>query len=360
MADGSDLERTEEATPRKREDARKEGRIPRSSELNAAAGLLGAALALNALGPALGSRLGETMHSGLLLAGAGPLDREAMTTFLQGLGWKMLAAVSAILLALGLSAGGMAAIQARGLLTSVPLEPKFERINPLPNLKRFFGVQPWIELLKSLAKLGIVTITIWHSLGSAWSDSLGLVQSSPSQLGEVVRSYGVRLLMTAGLCYLAFAAADYGYQLWRHEKELRMSKQEVKDEAKQNEGDPMMKARIRAVGRSLARRQMFREVPKADVVITNPTHIAVALKYDPDSFDAPLVIAMGERKIAQRIKEIARESGVPMVENRPLARALLASARIGTPIPPELYLAVAEVLAWVIGKRGRLGGGIVA
>ncbi len=139
-----------------------------------------------------------------------------------------------------------------------------------------------------------------------------------------------------------------------------MSKQEVKDEAKQNEGDPMMKARIRAVGRSLARRQMFREVPKADVVITNPTHIAVALKYDPDSFDAPLVIAMGERKIAQRIKEIAKESGVPMVENRPLARALLASARVGTPIPPELYLAVAEVLAWVIGKRGRLGGGIVA
>jgi flagellar biosynthetic protein FlhB len=360
MAGDSDQERTEEATPRKRDDARNEGRIPRSNELNAAVGLLGAALALNALGPALGSRLGEVMHSGLLLAGAGPLDGASVTGFLQGLGWKMMTAVSAILLALGVSAGGMAALQARGVLTMVPLEPKFERINPLSNAKRFFGVQPWVELVKSLTKLGIVTATIWHSLGTAWTDSLGLVQSSPIELGEVVRSYGVRLLMTAGLCYLAFAGADYLYQLWTHEKELRMSKQEVKEEAKQNEGDPMMKARMRAVGRSLARRQMFREVPRADVVITNPTHIAVALRYDPDSFDAPLVIAMGERKIAQRIKEIARESGVPMVENRPLARALLASARVGTPIPPELYLAVAEVLAWVIGKRGRLGGGIVA
>jgi flagellar biosynthetic protein FlhB len=360
MAGDSDQERTEEATPRKRDDARNEGRIARSPELNAAAGLLGAALALNALGPGLAARLGEIMRSGLALAGAGPLDRESLTVLLQGLGWKVMAASSALLLALVFAAGAMAAIQARGVLTLTPLEPKLERINPLPNLKRFFGVQPWVDLLKSLLKLVIVAATIWHSLGSAWTDSLGLSQSTPMALGDVVRSYGVRLLMSAGLCYLAFAAADYLYQHWQHEKELRMSKQEVKEEAKQSEGDPMMKARMRAFGRSLARRQMFREVPNADVVVTNPTHIAVALRYDPDLADAPVVIAMGERKIAQRIKEIAREAGVPTVENRPLARALLASAHVGMAIPPELYLAVAEVLAWVIGKRGRLRGGITA
>jgi flagellar biosynthetic protein FlhB len=360
MADDSGQEKTEAATPRKKDDARNEGRIARSNELNAAVGLLGAALALNALGPALATRLGEVMHSGLLLAGAGPLDSQTMTAFLQGLGWKMLAAVSAMVLVLGLSTGTMAAIQARGVLTFVPIQPKFERVNPLPNMKRFFGIQPWVDLVKSLGKLGIVAITIWRSLGSAWEDSLGLSQSSPLELGSVVRSYGVRLLLSAGLCYLAFAAVDYLYQIWQHDKQLRMSKQEVKEEAKQNEGDPMMKARMRAAGRALTRRQMFRDVPDADVVITNPTHIAVALRYDPERSDAPLVLAMGERKIAQRIKEIAREAGVPMIENRPLAHALLASARVGTAIPPELYLAVAEVLAWVIGKRGRLRGGMTA
>ena len=131
-----------------------------------------------------------------------------------------------------------------------------------------------------------------------------------------------------------------------------MTKQEVKQEAKQNEGDPLVKARMRSMGRALARKQMMKEVPNADVVVTNPTHIAVALKYDPTTGEAPVVLAMGQRKVAERIKAIAAEAGVPMVENRPLARAMLASCRVGIPIPAELYIAVAEVLAFVIRQRG--------
>lgn len=356
MAEEAGQERTEAATARRREDARKEGRIPKSPELNVAVLLLGSAVVLNTLGPALAARLAETMQSALFLAGTASLDRGSTITLVRGIGWRIFAGVSATLLSLGLLAGGMAAVQARGVLTTQPLEPKFERINPLANARRFFGPQPWVELLKQLVKLTIVGLAVWKALGSAWQDSLGLAQTSPFELGSVVRTYGVKLLTTAGLCYLAFAAADYAYQLWRHEKSLRMSKQEVKEESKQNEGDPMVKAQRRAFGRSIARRQMFQDVPKATVVVTNPTHIAVALKYDPALADAPVVLAMGQRKIALRIKEIAREAGVPMIENRPLARALLASARVGVPIPPELYLAVAEVLAWVISQRGRLRG----
>jgi flagellar biosynthetic protein FlhB len=356
MAESSEQERTEAATPKRREDARDEGRIPKSQELNAAVVLLGSALVMNAFGPSLAARLAETMQSALFLAGDLSMDRGSVIALLRGLGWRMMAATSAVLLSLGLLAGGMAALQARGVLTAQPLEPKLERINPLANAKRFFGLQPWVDLLKQLLKLGIVGVAVWKALGSAWEDSLGLSQTSPFELGSVVRVYGVKLLTTAGLCYLGFAMADYAYQLWQHEKSLRMTKQEIKEESRQNEGDPLVKAQRRAFGRSLARRQMFQDVPRATVVVTNPTHIAVALKYDPTLADAPVVLAMGQRKIAQRIKEIAREAGVPMVENRPLARALLASAQVGVPIPPELYLAVAEVLAWVISQRGRLRG----
>jgi flagellar biosynthetic protein FlhB len=355
MAAGdSDQERTEAATPRRREDAKKEGRVPRSQELTTAAVLLGSALALNALGPALARWLLEAMRGMLILSGSAVLNGTSVAALLRALGWKTLVALSALTLAIVAAGGGVAAIQARGVLTWQPLQPKFERVNPVSNAKRILGIQGWADLLKSLLKLGIVGVIVWKTLHAAWGDSIGLAATTPFDLAVVLRAYVVKLLMTAGLCYLVFAGADYGYQVWTHEKQLRMTKQEVKEEAKQNEGDPMVKAQRRAFGRQMARRQMFKEVPRADVVVTNPTHIAVALKYDPALADAPVVVAMGQRKVAERIKAIAREHGVPTLENRPLARALLASARVGTAIPPELYMAVAEGLAWVISQRGRL------
>lgn len=357
MADDSSMqEKTEDATPRKREEARDEGRVPKSQELTTAALLLGAALVLNTLGPALGLMLSTSMASGLMLAGAGPLDSASAVLLLQGVGWKALSGLGSVLFALAGLALAVTAVQARGVIAGKVLEPKWSRISPMENGKRMLGWQPWVELVKSLAKLLLVGICVYVSLRAAWGESMALTQQSPGQLLTLVRVYAVRLLMTAGLAYLALALADYAWQIFQHEKSLRMSKQEVKDEHKQNEGDPMVKARMRSMGRALARRQMMAEVPRADVVITNPTHIAVALKYDPDSFEAPVVLAMGQRKVAQRIKEIAREAGVPTVENKPLARALLASAKVGTSIPAELYLAVAEVLAWVFSRRKRDAG----
>jgi flagellar biosynthesis protein FlhB len=163
------------------------------------------------------------------------------------------------------------------------------------------------------------------------------------------------MLGSAGASYLALAGGDYLYQWWQFEKSIRMSKEEIKQEFKQNDGDPHIKQRRRAIARSYARRQMMKDVAKADVVITNPTHIAIAIKYDPSVAPAPIVLAIGQRKVAERIKALAAEAGIPMVENRPLARALLKTAKVGTLIPYELYMAVAEVLAFVVRTRGTRG-----
>jgi len=163
------------------------------------------------------------------------------------------------------------------------------------------------------------------------------------------------MLATAGGAYLCLAAGDYIWQWWQFEQSIRMTKEEVKQEHKQNDGDPQIKQRRRAMARSYARRQMMKDVPKADVVIVNPTHIAIAIKYDPTVAPAPYVLAIGQRKIAERIKAIAAEAGVPIVQNKPLARALLKTAKVGTLIPYELYMAVAEVLAFVLRTRGTRG-----
>jgi flagellar biosynthesis protein FlhB len=353
-------DRTEEATPRKRQEAREEGQIPKSQELNTAWMLLGSALVINAAGPTLGETVLSVFQHGIVMAGTTSMDGPTSIALVQAMGWKVLAGLGVFLCSLAGVALSITAVQARGVLTTKPLEPKWERINPLPNAARMIGKQPWIELARSLLKLVIVGVAVWGSMRMAYSESLALAQQSPFALLGVVRHYAVRMLMTAGFAYLALALLDYGYQLWQHHVNLRMTKQEVKQEHRNSEGDPLVKQRMRSMGRALARRQMMREVPNADVVITNPTHIAVALKYDPSKADAPVVIAMGERKVAQRIKAIAKEAGVPMVENRPLARALLGSSRVGVPIPAELYIAVAEVLAFVIRQRGAASYGLEA
>ena len=209
--------------------------------------------------------------------------------------------------------------------------------------------------LKSLGKLAIIGGAVYASIKAALPDAIALSQESQIGFLYVVKRYSVRMFATAGAAYLALAAGDYIWQWWQHEKSLRMTKDEIKQEMKQNDGDPHVKQRRRSIARSYARRQMMKDVPNADVVIVNPTHIAIAIKYDPNVASAPYVLAIGMNKVAERIKAIAYDAGVPMVENKPLARALLKTAKVGTLIPYELYMAVAEVLAFVLRTRGRLG-----
>lgn len=353
----SDQEKTEAPTEQRRREAAEEGRIPRSQDLNAALLLLASAAALNATGPGLAQALRDVMGSGLGFSAATGLTAPAAVALVRGLGWKTLGALAAFLGAMTGAALAVSALQGRGTFTTKPLAPKFERIDPSKGIKKIVGKQSLVELAKSLLKVGIVGWAVWSVLGTAWADIATLGQQSPRALLEIVRKYSVGMLTKAGLAYLALAAADYGWQFFQHEQSLRMTKEEVKQEMKNSDGDPMVKQRMRALARQRARQQMFKDVPKADVVVVNPVHIAVALKYDPAVAPAPYVLAVGRRKVAERIKALAFDNQVPVVENVPLARALVASVKVGTMIPGELYLAVAEVLAFVIKQRQRAGAG---
>jgi flagellar biosynthetic protein FlhB len=348
---GSDMEKTESPTQKRRDDAREEGRVPRSQELNVAVMLVGAALVLKQTGAGIGESVVTLFGYGISLAAQGPMDAQGVATVAQRVGGRTLAAVTSFGGAMALISLGVAGAQGRGVLTAKPLGFNFRKLDPAANTKRLVGTQPWVELVKSLAKLALVGLVVRAALGAAWPESLALVQSDPLALLDVVERYGARLLLMAGGVYLALGVADYGYQVWQHEKGLMMSREEVRQEMKQGEVDPLVKQRMRSAARALARRQMFDEVPSADVVVTNPTHIAVALRYRQGRDLAPVVIAMGRGKIAERIKALAADARVPTVENRPVARALLAGAKVGSAIPEELYVAVIEIYAFVIRQR---------
>ncbi|HEY4306805.1 MAG TPA: EscU/YscU/HrcU family type III secretion system export apparatus switch protein [Gemmatimonadaceae bacterium] len=354
MAD-TEAERTEEATQKRRDEAREEGRVPKSQELTIAVSLLGSAIAISALTPMMGRSLLNSLGEGLSQIGTLHVDAESAPLIIRDTFMKTGSATLALLLALAAATLAIAALQARGVFSLKSLEPKFERISPAANIKNLVGVRTVVELIKSIAKVAIVGFAVWGSIKTAIPESVTLSQTSQLGFLFLVKKYAIRMLASAGGAYLALAAADYMYQWYQHEQSLKMTKEEVKQEMKQSDGDPHIKQRRRALARQYARKQMMKDVPKADVVIVNPTHIAIAIKYDPAVAPAPYILAIGMNKVAERIKAIAAESGVPMVENRPVARALLKTAKVGTMIPYEMYLAVAEVLAFVIRTRGKLG-----
>ncbi len=350
MSENSDLERTEEPTQRRRDDARKEGRVARSAELMTAILFLGGAAVLQRLGSAAGSGLGASFRSSLHAFDAA-VDANQLVPMLQA---SARTAVGAAVLACGtiaLGAVAIGAVQARGVLSMSPLTPQASRIFSLANVRRVLGGSAPVELLRSLFKLAIVGGVAWHVLSSHWLELSQLAARGPIALLSTVNVVGVTLLRNVGLAYLGLAALDYAWQLRRHNQGLRMTKAEVREEIRRQEGDPTLKARIRAIARSRVRRRMMQDVPKADVVIVNPTHVAVALRYDPAVAPAPLVLAMGERLVAQRIREIAEAHGITIVQSVTLARALLRSTRVGSVVPAELYAAVAEVLAFIFRAR---------
>lgn len=356
MSDSDSGEKTEAPSGKKLDDARNKGQIAKSPELTTAAFLLGSTLTMTMAGPPLWQFLLDTM--GNTLANAGNAERGGVSAipFLQALGFRTIVAMVGMMAALAVIAIAVQAMQTGGLLTTETLTPKFSRINPMNNLGRLLGKQSIVELVKALLKLSIVAWAVYSTLADAWPDVQGLaLDTSPAALMQVVAKYSIALLKNAGLMFLVMALADYAWQKYSTTEQLKMTKQEVKEEAKSQEGNMEMKGRRRQIGRERIRRQMFAEVPKADVVIVNPVHIAIAIKYDPNVAPAPYVVAIGQRKIALRIKELAFKHNVPVIENIPLARALIVVAKVGTVIPVEMYLAVAEVLAFVMRQRERFG-----
>ncbi len=355
MSDGSFQEKTEAPTPRKRQEARTEGQVPRSQELTTAIMLLAGGGVVAVAGAPLGAACGDMLRALVLASSTPPSTVEDARALFSVLGGNMAAALVPVLGILAATAGSVAALQARGVLTTKPLMPKFERIAPHSNIKRMYGVKPWADLAKSLLKLTVIGVVLYPVMRDALAEVGELATRSPVALAELIQRQAVRLLVSAGLAYLVVALADYAYQLWQHEKQLKMSKEEVKREQKEQDGDSMLKARRRSMGRERARQRMFDRLPGADLIVTNPTHIAVALRYRPEESPAPIIVAMGERKVAERIKAMGRDLGIPVLENKPLARALLAAGAVGAAIPTELYVAVAEVLAFVIRQRKAAG-----
>lgn len=353
--DGETGEKTEDASGKKLDEARNDGQIAKSPEFMTAAFLLGMTIALNVAGPPLWRYLLESMGESLTLAGDLSLTGSGTVLLVQKLGWRSLAAMAGVLSASVVIAVGVNLAQVGPLFTLKTLEPKFDKINPIKGFSRIFSPRSLVELAKSLFKLGIVALVVWITMRRALPELETLALLEPSALMTTVGRYTLALLRNAGLLFLVLAAADFGYQRWQRLEDLKMTKQEVKEEGKNAEGDPGMKARRRSVARERLRQQMFKDVPSADVVIVNPTHIAIALKYDPDLAPAPFVIAIGQRRIAEKIKAIAFAANVPVIENKPLARALIKTARVGSMIPVDFYLAVAEVLAFVLRQRQRHG-----
>lgn len=344
------------ATPKRREEARKKGQVARSAEFSGAATLLALTLVLHATLPGVaGQSLVRSMQT-IFVFNPHATDfsfGNAQHLQIQAVFWaaRLLVPVMLLALVLGLVVNiGQVGLQ----ITPEALAPKWERVNPLAGAKRLLSMHGTVEMLKGIAKMSIVGGICWTTVrasvdnGSLLSTMCMPLVSTLSIVGNLLWTLGLRVSITL----LILAVADYFYQKYSFEKSLKMSFSEVKQEYKQSEGSPEVKARIRRLQREMSRRRMMQDVPKADVVVTNPTHYAVALQYEAGS-PAPKVVAKGADEIAARIREIARESKVPLVENKPLARALHGTVEIGHFIPPDMFEAVAQVLAFVYRTYGR-------
>ena len=351
MAEDSDLERSEQATPKRMEKAREDGQVARSQELTTFAVLMAAAVGLWFLGADLLGKLSSIMVGGMQMAPEMAFDTNLMLVRLNQLAFEGLWALGPLLLILIIVAFFAPMLLSGWLISSKALLPDFKRLSPVQGIKRVFSVRGLIELVKAVAKAliigGVGMLVMWHNKDAV----LGLV-TLPIDLGisHMSELLGFSFLFIVSAMML-IVAIDVPFQIWEHAKKLRMTKEEVRKETKESEGDPQIKARIRSLQREAARRRMMAEIPKADVVVTNPTHYAVALRYQGKSMRAPKVVAKGVHLLAGRIRELAEENRVPILETPPLARALYHHAELDAEIPETLYTAVAEVLAYVFQLR---------
>jgi flagellar biosynthetic protein FlhB len=344
-------EKTEQATPKRREEARKKGQVPRSVELSTAAVCISAAAAIYLLGGMATGQFAEVMAESFRISPVEAMSSESMWPRLMEAGGRSLWIILPILgatffaaLAAPLAIGGWN-------LSSQALMPQFNRLNPISGLGRIFSVRGLVELVKGISKVIVVGI-IGILLLKALTPQLMGLSSEPvlAAIGHAARMCAYALLiLSLGLAVIA--AVDVPFQLFQYSKDLKMTRQEVREEYKESEGSPETRGRIREAQRALARGRMMQEVPKADVVVTNPTHYAVALRYDEKKNRAPVVVAKGVELVALKIREIATEHGVPVVEAPPLARALHKSVDLNREVPAALYITVAQVLTYVYQLR---------
>ena len=353
MAEKRNQDKTEPATPKKREDARKKGQVAVSREIPSVFILfmtmgvfffLGGQMFNN-----LSSLMRDALQNGIHIELQALSAVRILSTILGKLFWVLFPLITAIMLA-----GIAANLSQFGILfTGKTLVPKLSKLNPLSGMKRLFSLRSLVEVAKALLKILIIGLVAYLTIRRHFGLLPDLMRMEVLDILTFTGRVSLEICFYTCLVLIVLAGLDYAFQRWQYENDLKMTKQEVKEEWKQREGDPIVKARIRRVQLEMAQRRMMAEVPTADVVVTNPTQLAVALRFDTEKMDAPQVVAKGAGYVAARIREIAETYEVPVLEQKPLAQALFKSVEIGEIIPMTLYRAVAEVLAYVYRLKGR-------
>ena len=351
MSEESDQEKTEPASPRRLEKSREDGQLPRSPELSTFAVLMAAGSGLWLMGDHLTGQLKALMKEGLQVPRDIGFDSGLLTERLFDLSSQALVAFTPFFVLMVLVAVAAPLLLSGWLFSWKPLTPDFSRLSLIKGVGRMFSLNSLLELSKALLKAALIggagAWTVWHNKEAVLSLIAAPLAVGAGHMGDLV---AMSFLAIAGTMVL-IAAVDVPFKLWDHHRKLKMTKEEVRKEAKETEGDPQVKANIRARQREMARKRMMSEIPKADVIVTNPTHYSVALKYEDGKMRAPRVVAKGSHLLALKIREIAQQHQVPIMEAPPLARALYNHAELGDEIPQTLYNAVAEVLAYIYQLR---------
>ena len=359
----ADPEKIYPATPHKRNESREKGQVAKSNELATTLALIGVLSFFFVAGYDTYHHLIDIMY-GAFTAIEGQLSAgKTILIFLglMGIAFKIIAPVLIVAVIVGVLGN---IFQIGLIFSSQPLMPQLSRINPISGFQRILSMRGLFEAVKSIFKIGLIGYIVYRTIVSGLVDVVSLVDADKSNIAALfvstVGRIGFQVFLRAALALLFLSIFDFLYQRWQHEQDIRMTREEIREEMKRTEGDPEIRRRIRRVQRELSQARMMKAIPEADAVITNPVHLAVAIKYDYEVMDSPYVVAKGERKIARQIREIAEEHGVPIVENPPLAQALYKNVEVGEVIPMEFYQAIAEVLAYVHELTNRYRGLSVA
>ena len=359
----ADPEKIYPATPHKRNESREKGQVAKSNELTTTLALIAVLGFFFVAGYDTWHHLTNIMYGAFSAIGGQLNAGKTILIFLglTGVAFKIIAPVLIVAVLVGILGN---IFQIGLIFSSQPLMPQLSRINPISGFQRILSMRGLFEAVKSIFKIGLIGYIVYVTIMSGLADVFSLVDADKSNIAalfvSIVGRIGFQVFLRAALALLFLSIFDFLYQRWQHEQDIRMTREEIREEMKRTEGDPEIRRRIRRVQRELSQARMMKAIPEADAVITNPVHLAVAIKYDYEVMDSPYVVAKGERKIARQIREIAEEHGVPIVENPPLAQALYKNVEVGEAIPMEFYQAIAEVLAYVHELTNRYRGLSVA
>lgn len=351
MAD-NDQEKTEQATPKREREAREEGQAIHSKEVSSAIVLLGAIVAFYATGSWMVYRMAGAMQRYISGMGELSLRDDSLQTLILNVMAEFALIVSPVMLATLILGIAASVFQVGFTISTKSMSPKLSKLNPIKGIGKLFSFRSLADVIKAIGKI-LVLGGIAYSLIKGEVQTLPLlIQMDVQEIWAFIGMISLRICLYTFLAMAAIAGMDYLFQWWQHQKDMRMTKEEIKEESRQTEGDPKVKSRIRSIQLEMSRRRMMDGVPDATVVITNPTHLAIALKYDSKNMQAPKVVAKGAGFVAEKIKEIARSNRIPIVENKPLVRAMFKSVVVGADIPFEMYRTVAEILAYVYRLKG--------